>query len=136
MVAASSRRRLRLYALNLGSYVVTNIVLLLTYAAVTYAVLQRRVLDTQFVIGRALVFGTISTLVVASFVLLEWLLGHVLEGVSHTAGLAANVGLALALGLSMRFIHRLVDTFVDFYSSASVTTTSLRFASLLRTQHS
>jgi GAF domain-containing protein len=101
------------YVLNLGSYVVGNMLSLLTYAAVTYAVLRRRVLDTQFVIGRALVFGTISTLVVASFVLLEWLLGHVLEDVSHTAGLAANVCLALALGLSMRFIHRFVEKFVD-----------------------
>ncbi len=101
------------YVFNLGSYVVSNIVNLLTYAAVTYAVLQRRVLDTQFVISRALVFGTISTIVVTLFVLLEWLLGHVLEDVSRTAGLAANVVLALALGLSMRFIHRVVDNFVD-----------------------
>lgn len=82
--------------------------------AVTYALLMRRVLDVQFVIGRTLVVGGVSAIVVVSFVLLEWLLGTVLANASHATGLAANAGLALVLGLSMSFIHKRVDSFVDF----------------------
>lgn len=101
------------YAIDRAAEVLISTLGMLSYVAVTYAVLGRRVIDIQFVVGRALVFGTISTLVVSAFVLLEWVLGHALEDVSHTAGLAANIALALALGLSMRFIHKFVDKFVD-----------------------
>jgi hypothetical protein len=83
-------------------------------AAVTYALLKRRVLDLGFVIGRALVVACISAIVVVSFVLLEWLLGTVLASASHATGLVANAALALVLGLSMSFIHKRVDGFVDF----------------------
>ncbi len=80
---------------------------------VTYALLKRRVLDFEFVLNRTLVVGTVSAIVVASFVLLEWLLGTVLAGVSHATGLIANGALALALGLSLNPIHKRVDTFID-----------------------
>ena len=81
--------------------------------AVTYAVLKRRVLDLEFVLSRTIVVATVSFIVVASFVLLEWLLGTVVSDVSHTTGVIANAGLALALGLSLRYVHKRVDTFVD-----------------------
>jgi hypothetical protein len=80
---------------------------------VTYALLKRRVLDFEFVLNRTLVVGTVSAIVVASFVLLEWLLGTVLAGVSHATGLIANGALALTLGLSLNPIHKRVDTFID-----------------------
>jgi hypothetical protein len=80
---------------------------------VTYALLKRRVLDFEFVLNRTLVVGTVSAIVVASFVLLEWLLGTVLAGVSHATGLIANGALALALGLSLNPIHKRVDGFID-----------------------
>ena len=82
-------------------------------AAVTYALLARRVIDLQFFIGRTLVVAGVSAIVVVAFVLLEWLLGTVLSDVSHTTGLAANAALALVLGLSMSFIHKRVDRVVD-----------------------
>ncbi|MBV8490226.1 MAG: GAF domain-containing protein, partial [Candidatus Eremiobacteraeota bacterium] len=82
-------------------------------AAVTFALLKRRVLDFEFVLSRALVFATISFVVVAAFVLLEWLLGNVLVNVSHATGLVANAALALLLGLSMNVIHHRVDNFID-----------------------
>lgn len=71
------------------------------------------VLDFEFILGRTLVVATISLIVVVAFILLEWLLGTVLSNVSHATGVAANAALALVLGLSMRYIHRRVDTFVD-----------------------
>lgn len=89
-------------------------VLLLGALAVTYALLKRRVLDFQFIASRALVVASISTLVIVSFVLLEWLLGSVLADASHATGVVANAGLALGLGLSMRFIHSRVDKVIDF----------------------
>jgi hypothetical protein len=81
--------------------------------AVTYALLRRRVLDVGFFLSRTLVVATLSLIVVAAFVLLEWMLGNVVAGVSHTTGIAANAALALALGLSMHFIHQRVDAIVD-----------------------
>lgn len=81
--------------------------------AVTYALLRRRVLDLGFILSRTLVVATISLIVVAAFVLLEWMLGNVVAGASRAAGLAANAGLALILGLSLHYIHKRVDEFVD-----------------------
>jgi GAF domain len=81
--------------------------------AVTYALLKRRVLDFEFVLSRTLVVATVSLIVVASFALLEWILGTVLAGVSHATGLIANGALALILGLSLNPIHRRVDDLVD-----------------------
>ena len=70
-------------------------------------------LDFEFVLSRTLVVGAVSLVVVGSFALLEWLLGTVLVGVSHTTGLLANGALALLLGLSLNPIHKRVDALVD-----------------------
>ncbi|HZO92309.1 MAG TPA: GAF domain-containing protein [Candidatus Baltobacteraceae bacterium] len=115
---ATVAHRLEVFASSWESYMVlelaANAMLLAGAAAVTYALLKRRVLDVQFVIGRTLVVAGVSAVVVASFVLLEWLLGTVLANVSHATGLVANAALALGLGLSMSYIHKRVDLFVDF----------------------
>lgn len=96
-----------------GALVGRGLVALLGSLTVTYALLKRRVLDFEFILGRTLVVATISIIVVVAFILLEWLLGTVLSNVSHATGLAANAALALILGLSMRYIHQRVDTVVD-----------------------
>jgi hypothetical protein len=87
--------------------------LLLGAFAVTYALLKRRVLDFEFVLTRTVVVATVSLIVVAAFVLLEWILGTVLSGVSHTEGLIANGALALVLGVSLNFTHQRVDRLVE-----------------------
>lgn len=61
----------------------------------------------------AVAFSGISGVAIGSFVLLEWALGKWFEQSSREAGVAANVALALAFGLSLRLIHRRVDRFVD-----------------------
>jgi hypothetical protein len=81
--------------------------------AVTYAVLNRRMLDVGFVLSRTIVVGTVSLIVVTAFVLLEWALGTVLAGASHATGVIANAGLALVLGVSLSFIHKRVDNVVE-----------------------
>jgi hypothetical protein len=86
---------------------------LLAALAVTYALLKRHVLDFGFVLSRTVVVGIVSLIVVAAFVLLEWVLGPAVAGASHATGIIASALLALALGLSLRYIHRRVDAFVD-----------------------
>lgn len=81
--------------------------------AITYGLLRRRVFDFEFIVGRTVVVAVVSLIVVAAFTLLEWLLGTTLAGYDKTAGIVANAGLALALGLSLRYIHRRVDAIVD-----------------------
>lgn len=80
---------------------------------VTYALLSRRVVDVGFIVSRTIVVAIVSLIVVLAFILLEWVLGTAVAGVSHATGLVANAALALALGLSLRLIHKRVDDFVD-----------------------
>lgn len=98
---------------NIAVILVSSIIVLLSAWIVTYALLKRRVLDVEFVLSRTLVVAIVSLIVVSAFVLLEWLLGTALAGVSHATGLAANAGLALILGLSLNAIHKRVDSFID-----------------------
>lgn len=95
-----------LQALTAGS-------MLLAALAVSYALLKRRVLDFEFVLGRTLVVAGMSSIVIAAFVLLEYVLGSVLSDASHTTGVVANALLALVLGVSMRYIHKRVDALVE-----------------------
>jgi hypothetical protein len=114
LVALDAQAVVTTWEAYVGLEATANTLMLLGAAAVTYALLKRRVLNVQFVIGRTLAVAGVSAVIVASFVLLEWLLGTVLAHVSHATGIVANAGLALGLGLSMSFIHKRVDTFVDF----------------------
>lgn len=77
-----------------------------------YAILRHRVLDMTFVVNRAVVYSVVSLIVVGVFILFEWLLSHVVESNSR-ASVLLQLGGALALGLSVRFVHGRVDTYVD-----------------------
>jgi hypothetical protein len=79
----------------------------------TYAALGRRLLDVGFVVNRAVIFGIVSLIVVGIFVLVEWAASEWLATTNHAAPVAVSMMVALGLGLSMRFIHRHVDRFVD-----------------------
>ncbi len=98
---------------NVAIISASNGIYLLSAGLVTYALLKRRVLDFEFVLSRTVVVATVSLIVVASFILLEFLLNTVLMGVSHATGLVANAALALVLGLSLNPIHRRVDGIVE-----------------------
>lgn len=98
---------------NMAVFVISTGVVFLGALVVTYALLKRRVLDLEFVLGRTLVVASISLVIVAAFALLEWLLGTVLAGVSHATGLIANAVLALVLGLSLNPLHKRADVLVD-----------------------
>ncbi|HET7815076.1 MAG TPA: GAF domain-containing protein, partial [Candidatus Baltobacteraceae bacterium] len=77
-----------------------------------YGLLVRRTVDIGFVINRVAVFGLISALVLGVFVLLEYLAGHFVE--THGAeSWAVQLGIAMTIGVSARFLHGWVDRFVD-----------------------
>lgn len=113
ILVAVSSFLLRSWFAVVGAAALGDVAWLLASWTVTYALLKRRVLDLEFVITRTLVVGTVSAIVVASFALLEWLLGAVLTGASHATGLIANGALALVLGLSLNPIHQRVDALVE-----------------------
>jgi uncharacterized membrane protein YgdD (TMEM256/DUF423 family) len=78
-----------------------------------YAIVRHRVVDIGFVVNRAIVFGSISAIVVVAFMVLEWALSSVFVRVSHITSTSLELGLALVLGFSLRTIHAKVDGFVD-----------------------
>jgi hypothetical protein len=79
----------------------------------TYALLNRRLLDVGFALNRAVVFTTLSLVIVGAFTLAEWALGSWLQSVSKATNLAVSAALALGLGLSIHPIHAWVDRFID-----------------------
>ncbi|HEX8805967.1 MAG TPA: GAF domain-containing protein [Candidatus Aquilonibacter sp.] len=101
------------WVVNIAVIGISSSILILSAALVTYALLKRRVLDFEFVLSRTIVVATVSLIIVASFVLLEFILNTVLSGVSHATGLVANAVLALVLGITLNPIHKRVDLVVD-----------------------
>lgn len=85
----------------------------ITPVGLTYALLNRRLLDVGFALNRAAVYTAVSIVIVGFFVLAEWALSEWLRDASHTTNLAVSGVLALALGLSVRAVHARVDHFID-----------------------
>ncbi|HTV73420.1 MAG TPA: hypothetical protein VME66_06945, partial [Candidatus Acidoferrales bacterium] len=88
-------------------------VLIVATLALTYAALNRRLIDIGFVLNRTVVFATISAIVVAAFVLVEWAASEWFAGTNPRASTAISMAVALILGVSLRYIHRFADRFVD-----------------------
>lgn len=78
-----------------------------------YVILRHRVIDVGFVLNRALVYTGVSLVIVAVFVIVETLLAKYVESTSHVTSIAVQLGVALALGFSIRYVHARVDRFVD-----------------------
>ena len=100
------------YELAWGVYYVASAFNMLIPIVLTYVALNRRLLDIGFVLNRAVVFAIVSTLLIAAFVLVEWIANEWLSA-NHTTSAIAGMVVALALGLSMRYVHRFADRFVD-----------------------
>ena len=109
----TSAIHLHSYAGYLAMTYTYSLVLFSTPLVVTYVALNRRLIDIGFVLNRAAVFGIVSAIVIGAFILVEWAAGQWLVSASHTTSVVAGMVVALALGLSMRSIHRYVDVFVD-----------------------
>lgn len=97
----------------IAAYATVNIGTFLAPLGMTYALLNRRLMDTGFVFNRVAIFSTVSIIIVGVFVLVEWALSTWLQGASHTANLLVGAAVALALGLSIRFVHLRVEYVLD-----------------------
>ena len=82
-------------------------------AILSYSLLNRRLYDIGFVFNRAAVFTGVSVILLGAFVLVEWLLTDWLGTAGHATNVLVSGGVALALGLSIRFVHGRVDRVVD-----------------------
>jgi hypothetical protein len=94
-------------------HIIVNVGFFLMPAGLTYSVLARRVVDIGFVLNRAAVFTCVSVVIVGLFVLFEWLFSLWIERANRTASIAFEGALALALGMSIRFVHGRVDRLLD-----------------------
>ncbi len=95
------------------AYELVNVGAFLAPLGMTYALLNRRLLDIGFALNRVAIFSVVSLIIVGAFVLVEWALGTWLQQLSHTASLLAGAAVALALGLSIHFVHTRVDYVLD-----------------------
>ncbi len=92
---------------------VSTLVLLTAPVALTYAALSRRLIDVGFFLNRAAVFTIVTAIVIGAFVLAEWAANAWLTSVTHTTSAFVGMVVALALGISLQYIHKYVERFVD-----------------------
>jgi len=78
-----------------------------------YAIVVERLFDIGFIVNRALVYAVTSAIVLLAFVAIEWIVAHEAEALGHFESSALQLGLAIAVALSLRPIHHRVDEFVD-----------------------
>ena len=79
--------------------------------SVMYAVLKHRVIDINFVLNRALVYGILSVFVISFVSLLDWFAGHVIAGERLATGI--ELVLTIAVGFLLDRINRAVSNGVD-----------------------
>ncbi|HKE36350.1 MAG TPA: hypothetical protein VKB39_02910, partial [Candidatus Baltobacteraceae bacterium] len=78
----------------------------------TYVALSRRLLDVGFVLNRAAVFAIVSTILIAAFMIVEWIASEWLS-LNHSTSAFVSMAVALMLGFSIRYVHKYSDRFVD-----------------------
>lgn len=78
---------------------------------VGYAVFRHRVIDVSFVISRALVYALLTSLLVAIFSLIDYVLSAQLE--AARAATVVEIGTALALGFWLDALQRRANAIVD-----------------------
>jgi hypothetical protein len=79
---------------------------------IAYAIFRLRVLDVNFVLNRALVYGILSLLVVAFVSILDWLLSRAVtqERLAMGLELAATIAIGFLLDRINRVVERLVES--------------------------
>jgi hypothetical protein len=90
---------------------VLNVVVILIPMTMAYAALKHHVLDLNFVFGRGLVYGILTSIAVATFAIVEWLLTGVLSQTKLAA--TGEVIAAIAIGFWLNSLHGQVNRFVD-----------------------
>lgn len=98
-------------ALTLFLYFSFAFAAILVAVAVAYGVIRHRVIDVNFIVGRTLVYSTLTVFAVSVFTLIEYLVGKLME----RGGLAMLLEIiaAVSLGLSLHALYSRLDKFVD-----------------------
>jgi hypothetical protein len=78
---------------------------------VAYAIARNRIFDVRFFIGRAVVYGALTTGVVATLALVESAAERVLVGTR--LAVLGEAGVAVIVGLSINTVHKMLERFVD-----------------------
>ena len=103
--------------------------------SLAYAILRHRIFDVAFVLNRTIVFALTSALVLILFAALELVAERFLSDATHVEGIILQFGIALAVVVSIRLLHRRVDLMVDsvlFRSRHEQESALRRFASTLQ----
>ncbi len=79
----------------------------------TYALLNRRLLDVGFVVNRAAVAAVLSACGIATFALIEWVLSTYVGQLGTTGVLIVNIIAAVVLGLFAPALYRIGGTAVE-----------------------
>ncbi|MDQ6933260.1 MAG: hypothetical protein M3160_08820 [Candidatus Eremiobacteraeota bacterium] len=95
------------YGITPDAFRVLNVGVPLTVA---YCIIRHRILDINFVINRALVYGGITLVIVLIFTLIDWFFTRTL---SSKLGLVADIGAALIIGVTLDRLHQRIDHFMD-----------------------
>ncbi len=85
-----------------------NVLLPLTVA---HAVVRHRVLDIDFVIGRAIVYAALTTMLAGLFGLLDWLFGSTLE--EFRLSRLAEAAIAISIAFAFDFLHTRTERAVE-----------------------
>lgn len=78
---------------------------------VAYAVFRHRVLDINFVLNRAIVYGVFSIVIVISIALLDWLSGRIVSQ-AHLATLL-EIGVTIGVGFGLSRLTHTFERWVD-----------------------
>jgi hypothetical protein len=77
-----------------------------------YAILRRHVIDVRFVISKGVVYGVITTLIIAIIGLVDWATSVYLSEVR--VALAIDAAVTIALGIALHRSYNWIDYGVDF----------------------
>lgn len=84
-----------------------QLVTLLAPIALAYTILKHRLFDIRLVVSRALVYGTLTSLIVGLLALVEWAAHHWLE--ESRFAIVGELALAVLLGVLLTTVHRRVE---------------------------
>ncbi len=86
--------------------------LVLTPAALMYAILKRHVIDISFALSRTVVYATVTTILVVAIGAVDWATTTYLHEARVAMALDAAVTIAIAFALNR--LHRYIESSVDF----------------------
>jgi hypothetical protein len=83
----------------------------LVAVAVAYGVIRHRVMDVSFIVSRTLVYTILTFAAVATFAVIEYIFGRLLE--RQGIALVLEILAAIGMGLSLNALHSRLDAFID-----------------------